>query len=209
MVQGELFREEKSEFGSHLDVSQRRSFLARYQIVMSLDKLLLVSIALAVTFILTYSFGVEQGKRTMEKQIQAFVPVHSDIVSTNEELTEPSQPPSGETVLLLGEENTQNEPTVLPEVDKAEGTKSSLPIVDLTKPGKFTVQLVTYNNPKQASDEVRRLAAKGHDSFVIPSGSYFQVCANYFENQSKAQNLLKQFRQSGRYPDAYVRPVVR
>ena len=140
---------------------------------------------------------------------------------------EPSEGTANEAVLFVGEGDAKGAQKTLIQpatqallevtkpvettqlLDQPQGTKSLLPTVDLSRKGQFTVQLVTYDNQKQATQEVVRLKAKGYDSFVIPSGHYFQVCVHYFENQAKAQNLLKQFRESGRYSDAYVRPVVR
>ena len=104
MVQGELFREENSGFGtSSFETSRRKSFLTRHQMILTLDKLLLVSIALMVGFVLTYSFGVECGKRNIEKQIQALLPSHSEIVSTGDEIMEPSEGTANEAVLVVGE----------------------------------------------------------------------------------------------------------
>ena len=201
MVQGELFRDESSISGLGSLDRARKSFLSRHQLTLTYDKLLLVLIAWVIVFALTYSFGVEHGKRTVEKSLESLLPAHTDTVSlTVEPKTPPSEAsPNEETIILVNQE---------PAAD-AEPAPRPFPVADLAKEGSYTVQLVTYADEKQAVREIDHLKTKGHEVFVIPSGHYYQVCANYFDDKVKARNFLKQFSELGRYPDAYVRPVVR
>jgi len=201
MVQGELFRDESSISGLGSLDRARKSFLSRHQLTLTYDKLLLVLIAWVIVFALTYSFGVEHGKRTVEKSLESLLPAHTDTVSlTVKPKTPPSEAsPNEETIILVNQE---------PAAD-AEPAPRPFPVADLAKKGSYTVQLVTYADEKQAVREIDHLKTKGHEVFVIPSGHYYQVCANYFDDKVKARNFLKQFSELGRYPDAYVRPVVR
>ena len=220
MVQGELFREEgtvSNLSGSGFD--RKKSLLSRFQLTISFDKFLIGLIGLTVVFVLTYSFGVEHGKRVMEKQIQTMFPAQTNPISTATQSAaedHSAQPVQKKTVLLVGEPVSSEEQAaqeVVSEPAKApplapERTVPSLPMAVLSK-GRYTVQLVTYNNEQLAEREVRRLVSKGHEGFVIPSGSHFQVCVNYFETRTKAVYFLNRFPDSARYPDAYIRPVVR
>ncbi len=225
MVQGELFREESSSY--NLDNQVRRSFLSRHQFALTLDKLLLSLLGVMVIFVLTYSFGVEHGKRTMENHLQSLIPVHSETLPvTNQEGS--SAKKTEEQAVLMVNDQTSQETSVAPtsivdeksttessavatdeKIAEPQKSSSSLPIVDLTKQGTYTIQLVTYDSETLAAKEIDRLKAKGHEGFVITSGRYFQVCANYFESHTKARSFLKQFRDNSRYPDAFIRPVVR
>ena len=67
MVQGELFNEDSAV----LPEQNSSSFFARNQIVLTFDKVILLTIALMVLFILSYSFGFERGNHAAEKKIQA------------------------------------------------------------------------------------------------------------------------------------------
>ena len=231
MVQGELFREEV--IGQHLNYLGRsqKSFLSRYQLALSLDKIILVLIGMVLIFALTYSFGVERGKRVMEQQLQSHIPAHSETLPVvNPEGTSPQRLQS-ETVLVVKDNTTLQTPRETVAVEKTSvevkpkaaevapqkpvsapsqvKTSNSPPSADVKKQGVYTVQLVTYDSEDLAVKEIGRLKSKGHESFIIPSGRYFQVCANYFENHAKARSFLKQFRENGRYPDAFIRPVAR
>ena len=207
MVQGELFREEHQAYHvGHFDARAKKSFLSRYQITVSLDQLLLVLIGVTVVFSLTYSFGVERGKRAMEKRLESLIPLHSEVIPAQTETTEIlPNPPKEEAVLLVNQKDEKG----VPAVKSIEAPKNPLPAVDARKQGNYTIQLVTYMSEDLAAREIDHLKSKGYEGFVIPSGSYFQVCANYFNDRSKAKTSLKQLLELGRYPGAFVRPVIR
>lgn len=217
MVQGELFREEAQESHfSGFSGSAKKSFLSRYELSITLDKLLLGVVALLVIFVLSYSFGVERGKRIMEKRLETLIPKHSEVLATVTEAADEHQKSAQETVLIIDQPTlkAQEMPAsvtapVTPKNAEPQKPASLLPPPDLSKGRTYTIQLVTYMDEKKTAIEVNRLKAKGHEGFVIPSGPYFQVCVNYFESHSKALSWIKQFRDAGRYPGAYVRPIVR
>ncbi len=76
----------------------------------------------------------------------------------------------------------------------------------------FTIQLVTYRSEARAQEEVANLKKSGYNSFIIPSGDFFQVCINRFKEKEVAlQQLseLKNVQNFYSYQDAYVRPVMR
>ncbi len=213
MVQGELFRED-----SHFEpqVGSPRSFLSRYQITLKLDKALLLLIAVIFVFTLSYSFGVERGKRIMERKFASLIPAQTQTFSQQDPTNDPSEVVESETVLI--EKAVKPDLKLLsPAVEGPTGTSFVQASENLTPPspaelkkmGNFTVQLVTYDNKSLAEKEITRLKSKGYKGFIIPSGRFFQVCANYFDNKSKARSDLEVLKQTGRYPDAYVRPVLR
>lgn len=215
MVQGELFREDV-----HFEpqVGSGRSFLSKYQITLKLDKALLLLIAMIFAFTLSHSFGVERGKRIMERKFEALIPAQTQTFSAPDPMDDPNEVVESETVVLT--ETPKSDLKLLtPAIEGPMGKRdvaiqaSETPApptpTELKKMGNFTVQLVTYDNKTLAEKEITRLKSKGYEGFIIPSGRFFQVCANYFDNKSKARTDLEALKQTGRYPDAYVRPVLR
>jgi cell division septation protein DedD len=76
--------------------------------------------------------------------------------------------------------------------------------------GKFTIQHVTYITQSAADREIQKLAQRGYNAFVIPSGKHLQVCIAAFQARPEASKILKQLRAQGLVSgDAYVRPMVR
>ncbi len=221
MVQGELFRED-----THFEpqVGSPRSFLSKYQITLKLDKALLLLIVMMFAFGLSHSFGVERGKRIMERKIEALIPTQTQTFSAPDPMEDPQEVVESETLLVAktGKQDLKlptppiegptgislRRKTIVPPSEASETPTPPTP-TELKKMGHFTVQLVTYDNKTLAEKEITRLKSKGYEGFIIPSGRFFQVCANYFDNKSKARTDLEALKQTGRYPDAYVRPVLR
>ena len=228
MVQGELFREDSSY---EPQIGRSQSFLSKYQITLQLDKVLLLLIAAIFAFTLSHSFGVERGKRLMEKKYESLIPAQTQTFSKNDTLSDPSEIVDSETVLMVNKPAvtmSSDQPSAVENAMDAKLSNSLMPNpnpnspigvnpqnpitptqVELNKLGKFTVQLVTYDDKVLAEKELTRLKSKGYEGFLIPSGRYYQVCANYFDDKSKARSHLEEFKQTGRYPDAYIRPVIR
>lgn len=209
MVQGELFREEHAGIASE---AKPRSFLARYQISVSLDKVLIACVGLVVVFALVFSFGVEKGKRAMEQKLETFLPDTKQPALTVS-ASHLSADPQEEVIAITAGQEDFSAPelpsSTPPPAEINLLPKAVLPLVDQTKAGAYTIQLVTYASEAQALKEIERLKTQGFSSFVIPSGRYFQVCVNYFESKDVAKSTFKRLREDGRYPGAFVRPVVR
>ena len=211
MVQGELFREEPA---GGLTGQKPRSFLTQYEISITLDKILIGCIGLGIVFVLSYSFGVEKGKRAMEKRLEAYLPDEKQPVSSLQTTEQATNSREGVVLMVNQAEPAVAEPVSEPPVkavpqESNPVQKTVLPLVDQTKTGAYTIQLVTYGSEVQALREIERLKTQGFSGFVIPSGRYFQVCVNYFDNKDLAKGAFKRLRENGRYPGAFVRPVIR
>ncbi|OGW87115.1 MAG: hypothetical protein A3C35_06940 [Omnitrophica bacterium RIFCSPHIGHO2_02_FULL_46_11] len=222
MVQGELFREENINDLNKNASALQNSFLTRHRLTLTLDKFVIAAIGFVVLFALTFSFGVERGKRAMEKRLASLFPTHSEVLPPTGVKEGHSADPAQGTVLLVKDQAVETSTTEATTSEAAKADESSAinssqttsaiegaGSTESSNQGKYTIQLVTYKNSKMAEREVTSLKSKGHDGFVIASGNYFQVCANFAQTHSKAKVLLKQFRETGRYPDAFIRPVVR
>lgn len=211
MVQGELFREDGSFQPA---IEGKHSFLSQYRVTLGLDKVLLLALAMIFIFTLSFSFGVEKGKRSMEQKMQSLIPAHVQTFGTDgvsndsREIVEAEATitlnPSDNTQLKIAKGSIQLNNVSVAQPNDVRPSKS-----ELKKLGRFTVQLVTYDNQGLAEKEIARLKEKGYEGFVIPSGRFYQVCANYFDNKSQARTDLETLKGSGRYPGAYIRPVVR
>jgi len=214
MVQGELFREDQS-----LSVARERgtTFFSSYKFTLRMDRMIIGILSILCLLVLVYSFGVERGKRIMEANLQSLLPSHGETIQPQKIAlrTEPvttNQTVRGEaTVLMIKNDKTDisDSERVVEGKAKPDLTASELPLADPSRSSDLTVQLVTYKTEKRAVGEVNRLRANGHNGFIIPSGLYYQVCADYFQSRSKAVSGLADFKGGGRYPDAYIRTVVR
>lgn len=209
MVQGELFREEDNRLEA---ASENKSFLSRTRVSFTLDKGLFGLIGLMAIFVLTYSFGVEQGKRAMEFQSKTLTSMPAQASPQKTLQSAPGDPQEG-IVLMVDQTKgiTSQARATEPEANEPVSREipAKLAAAKSVPGGSYTVQLVTYKLEAQAQREIERLKTSGRNGFVIPSGRYYQVCADRFQTRGEAASALKRLRLENRYHDAFVRPVVR
>lgn len=197
-MQAELFE----VTGPAVKVAETRrtpaSWLDQFSVTLRLDHLLIAGILALVLYVLTFSFGVEKGKRYAFQEREAGEARQTEVASqltrekTSAEVEAPTHAPAVET--------TAPEPAALPLAETA-------PFLNpLT--GEYTIQLITFNNRVRAQKEVARLKKLGYHGFVLPRGRFFQVCADAFVSVRDAQQKLAKLRAEGfAPPDAYVRPL--
>ena len=201
-MQTELFDLPSPKTLSEEPAVSKTSFLEKSFITLRLDQMIGLTLVLLVFFVLTFSWGVEKGKRSShESQVIRSV---SAALPASEPL-EPAAPPAAKAASVTSVEVSvpKEVPITVAELPK--------PVAKVTKPdGKYTIQHATYITQTAADREIQKLAKMGYSSFVIPSGKHLQVCIAAFQSREDASKLLKKLRtQSLVSGDAYVRPMVR
>jgi cell division septation protein DedD len=179
------------------------SCLERNFITLRLDQTIGLALVLLVIYVLTFSWGVEKGKKSSRES-------HGVRSASAAVLPSVVAPVAVATV-------SRNLP--VESVEASIPKEVLIPVAELPKPvakvaprpdGKFTIQHVTYMTQSAAEREIQKLAQRGYSSFVIPSGKHLQVCIAAFQSRQDASKILKQLRTQGLVSgDAYVRPMVR
>ena len=202
-------------FGSQPAASQsssysnpnRMDFSEKYRLSLRLDQGIVALIAMLVIYVLVFSFGVEKGKRFAMAELRAEREKRERMV---EEFRQK----------LYEKEAAENQVPVLkvpglPRVQQAEG-KQEISNLALLEPvpgvaataGKYTIQVITFKSKDAAEKEISRFTQTGHQGFVIPNGSFQQVCVDRFESREKAVRVLGELKSQGLAPhDAYVRNI--
>lgn len=197
-MQGELFGTPGGAAASSHPTVQKLAFLERTRISLGLDQVVIGLIALLVIYVLIFSFGVEKGKRLGFAELEAERSKKEAMMRELQEkiFTAPvavTVPPSA----LLEAKGIARAPG-----KPAKGEREPYPA------GKYTIQLVTYKTQSAAGREIRRLSEKGRKGFVIPSGSYLQVCMDGFESREQAGQVLEELKSQRIAPsDAFVRLI--
>jgi cell division septation protein DedD len=180
----------------------KTSFLEKNFITLRLDQTIGLTLVLLVVYVLTFSWGVEKGKKSSHE---------SQVIRSASHETLPSVAPQAVVAsVAITPSATLTEGAAVREVPIAV-SELPKPVAKVAKPdGKYTIQHVTYMTQSAADREIQKLAQKGYSSFVIPSGKHLQVCIAAFNSRQEASQLLKQLRAQGLVSgDAYVRPMVR
>jgi len=184
------------------------SFLEQTRVSLRLDHLLTLSIALMVSTALIYASGIEKGKRSVWNLNAA---KHSETVSPVSPL--PSEVKVQSTSLL--DEMPEIKPGQIMTASSVSSssyrkteTLISSEKTSTAPDGSFTIQLATYKAESIAQKRVEALSSQGLKGFVIPSGSYYQVCVNGFSKKVEASQSLTRLKSKGIAPrDAYVRAI--
>jgi len=201
-MQTELFDLPSPRTLSEDSTVPKASFLEKTFITLRLDQAIGLTLVLLVIYVLTFSWGVEKGKKS-SRESQGIRPVSTEVVSTEPARTVVASVAKTPSVAMMEESVPMEVPITVAELPK--------PVAKVVKPdGKYTIQHVTYITQSAADREIQKLAQKGYSSFVIPSGKHLQVCIAAFQSRQDASQILKQLRGQGLVSgDAYVRPMVR
>ncbi|MBM3253060.1 MAG: hypothetical protein FJZ16_02250 [Candidatus Omnitrophica bacterium] len=159
------------------------------------ENLILFAIAFILILIVTFSIGIERGKK-LQMSIQSFNRPSASPIQKN--ITQP-----------LLEQKTytkQMEVKKTSDVVNIQGTITTLKKSTSERAipfGTYLIQVATYTNKKLAEKEKENLLKIGVNSFVVVSGKFYQVKAGPFNNKEDALNLQKRLKRF--YRDCYIR----
>jgi len=201
-MQTELFDLPSPQTFSEDSPALQPSFLEKTFITLRLDQTIGLTLVLLVVYVLTFSWGVEKGKKSSQGS-QVIRPVAAEAPSPEVPQTVVASVVTTPSATMIDESVPKEVPITVAELPK--------PVAKVLKPdGKYTIQHVTYITQSAADREIQKLAKMGYNSFVIPSGKHLQVCIAAFQSRQDASRLLRQLRSQGLVSgDAYVRPMVR
>lgn len=151
----------------------------KLKITLPYEGIFLLIIGFMMVVIISFSLGVEKGKRIKSAQL------------TPLSLRESQEPIRSSQKTAMG---------LLPVHEEISKEKEALP-VDHSRP--YTIQVVTYRRKGYAREEMARLEKRGYQPFIITSGEYIQLCVGTYSNQKEARQLQKILKKT--YRDCYVR----
>jgi len=167
-------------------------------LTLSVENIIVLSIILLMSFVLLFSFGVEHGKKLARKidgrgingQNRATLDkakFHKIEENSNEALKE--------TAVLERTVDSKN---------AGEQKIFEVPVeIKIMAEDYYTVQVASFKSKTRAQKEADSLQNVGHDTFVVPKGSYSIVCVGKFPLQAEAKKFSKHLRT--RYQDLLVR----
>lgn len=188
--------------------AEKAGFLQRFRVVVRLDQAVMAVIAFLMLDAVIFALGVEKGKHDVLRSLT------DEAVEMGGNLQNESNANAvgarHAVPLPLDMKEVVTAPASEPVSTPAENTGAPV-IVEISSgvpEGKFTIQLVTYKAPVMAVQKVEDLSKKGLQGFIIPDGTYQQICVNAFASREKAGRFLTQLKAQGLAPsDAYVRSI--
>lgn len=164
-------------------------FLSR--VTLNFENLIILTICFFIVMILSFSLGMERGKRTA-----------TDIIADSETV-------SNLGMQMPAKEDTEPKEIVYPATavmlaHAAEKTISTdQEVIGLSGENHFTVQVASFKTKKFAEMEADSLRQRGYDSFILPKGSHIIVCVGRFSNRNEAVAFSDQLK--NQYKDCFAR----
>lgn len=151
------------------------SYIANY------EKIILFIIGFIITGLVSFSLGVEKGKRVT-------------LLKANPHL---------DTALKIQPAVSQQIARQIPTVtEKAKIPEAVAPVKQEVMQG-YTIQLASYKTMTYAQKEAEALRKKGFSPLVLSKGEYKVLCVGSFADREKAKSLLSELKK--RYRDCLVR----
>ena len=161
----------------------------RLFVTISTENLVLFSIIIILAAVLSFSMGVERGKRIIGKRV--IMPT-IEVSAINSESNTP----------LTNEENEKaafEEPASGTIAQEAE----LFPLMETTPA--YTIQTIAFRKEEVARREKESLEKKGFSVFIIPGNSFYQVCVGKYGTVEEAKADLSKLK--GKYGDCFVRDI--
>jgi len=184
--QSDLFSD-SSSLDENRSVS-RRSMLSY---VRGYEKFIVFILSCMVLSLVSFSLGVEKGKRLAVKTAQTSLIVNTQIQSGQvapRELKLPASPVSNTAI----KPNNYSTDTVVTKLD--------------AKPqhsGRYTIQVASFKTSSLAQKESKELEKKGFSTIVSSKGKYVILCVGNFAGREEAKTTLSQLKK--RYEDCFIR----
>lgn len=154
----ELFSDPQEDPKAAASRAQKNSFLTR---IWGYEKTVLIILALLVTAIVSFSLGVEKGKRTLIKQSPVFANEPA-VVAEIVKKAEPLSPPAA----------------------------AEVKPVAVAQKGNYTIQVASFKAASYAQKEAALLKKRGFESLTLKKGNYTVLCVGRFLDKETAQPLL-------------------
>ncbi|MFH1338680.1 MAG: SPOR domain-containing protein [Candidatus Omnitrophota bacterium] len=149
-----------------------------FSVVRIHEKAILIAIGIIVFSLVSFSLGVEEGKRLTERR-----------TGNREEKNLYVQPSQEE---KAGEEKADKSEGEAEPVKKEKGLES-----------KYTIQVATFKTETYAQKEAERLKKRGLEAVIVPRGNFVSVCVGNFSERQEANISLNQLKKT--YNDCFVR----
>lgn len=178
------------------------------RITVPIDKVYITLVVCIIAMIISFSLGVEKGKRIhMAKADYGDYKDPLSVVS-KEIKTDASEPQQKLNVDLQAEEaqtaETQELATQeIPAVEEPPKKDEIKEKVIEEKQIFYSIQLASYSRKDIALAEVSRLKKKGFEPILLEKGKYWALCVGRFKTKEEARTLTKNFKNS--YSDCFIR----
>ena len=183
---------------------------------LSFENVIIFGIAFIMGMVVSFSFGIEKGKRCRTAPIQQTVVAVKDkpqvaqaagaeaVATMKAGIILPVEAAGG---VLPSEEIVGGAGAVEKQLEINENTADSEKSVDINESLEkiHTIQVASFKQKDRAQREADDLKKIGHDAFIAKKKAYYIVCVGKFEESQEAKTVLKGLKK--KYSDCYIRSM--
>ncbi|MFC1594492.1 SPOR domain-containing protein [Candidatus Omnitrophota bacterium] len=168
-------------------VRAKRNLADLFYFTVNPEHIVIALVCLIMAVIVSFSFGVEKGKKIIVRQSEPF---SKELSSTTTHVVEEtvSQP-------KVQQKPIETKTTSLP-------TKEIVPKQEANYKN-FTIQVASFKKEAHAEQEGKRLQQYGQDVLILQKGKYVIVCIGNFDTKKEAEGVIGSVRKQ--YNDCYIR----
>jgi len=201
--QFELFAQTKA---SYTPTGKIRYF--KPNVTLSFDNIVLLTIALVVLMVLSFSLGVENGKKVARLSHSENIPSVTSLSVPRSPAKAVTRPHQNRISIPLAHPEPKELKTNRPMPAVVPGGISEEPMeaveTTLSTPQDFyTVQVASFKQEKYARQEAMNLKQKGYEIFIMAKGQHSIVCVGKFAKKNEAMAMSGKLRKY--YKDCLVR----
>lgn len=199
----------------------------RRQISLPLDTLILLFIIIVLLFLLSFSLGVERGRRIVyinEAKKDLFSdykePFKKEEILLQEDLSQKTNegPALNDVVKNISNVNIENkdnvasanisdakikaEKEILPNKQKEKQEKEKQKEINKER---YVIQIASYTNKEAAELEFKKLQKKGYKAFISKKGNFLVLFVGEFSSKIDAEKALRSLKNS--YSDCFLKNV--
>ena len=166
------------------------------------EKAILILIAIVAVGVLSFSLGVEKGKR-MARREAAMV---TSAAAANTKPGQPNVQPVQRIEIRPAQVAVSTAPrpaTVAAMITAPKAQPAAQPVKLSGQTGNFTIQVGCYKNKTSADTQAQAFKKKGISTMVLPKGGYLVLCIGRFPSQDEARIALKELQKQ--YKDCCIR----
>ncbi|MDP8265053.1 MAG: SPOR domain-containing protein [Candidatus Aceula lacicola] len=160
-------------------------------ITLTLENIIVLTVLLFMGIIVSFSFGVERGKRVVLADKHALSQIQN--VSIEPEILKVAEIPVEENTVFVAKEAEERVEQEAAEPSILKGLPENF----------YTVQVASFKTHKYAEKEALSLKKKGYEIFIVQKGSHLVVCAGKFLEHDEAEGFSTKLK--NKYKDCLVR----
>lgn len=165
-------------------------------IILSIDKIILLGAIIIILFMVSFSFGVEKGKKIALVSSNKTTAINK--VSVVGEINAIEQQKTVEQQQTTLEEEP-SQPSIVDIIEKT--TKSE--IGENNNIAKYCIQVASFQKENSAKEEANILKTKGYPVTIAKKGNYIVVYVGTFDDEKEAKHKLQILKE--RYKDCILR----